>query len=80
MSALGVQIAKSLLAPRMHHENSWGDRCPENLTTLATLAHLTRVDRKLARMIAKLGECCLQMETTQDIFEELLDSIISRSA
>src|ERR1700687_5238522 len=40
------------------------------------LEHLSRVDRKLARIIAKAGLCGLQPERTQSIFEALLESII----
>ena len=40
------------------------------------LEHLSRVDRKLARIIAKSGPCGLQPERTQSIFEALLESII----
>src|SRR5271165_6875609 len=40
------------------------------------LAHLSRVDRKLARIIAKAGPCGLRPERTQSIFEALLESII----
>ena len=49
---------------------------PKKLDHTAALEHLSRVDRKLARIIAKSGECRLQMETTQSIFEALLESII----
>ncbi len=49
---------------------------PKKLDHTAALAHLSRVDRKLARIIAKAGECRLQMETTQSIFEALLESIV----
>jgi 3-methyladenine DNA glycosylase/8-oxoguanine DNA glycosylase len=40
------------------------------------LAHLSRVDRKLARIIAKSVPITLQPERTQSIFEALLESII----
>src|SRR6516162_10512371 len=40
------------------------------------IAHLSSVDRKLARIIAKAGPCTLQPETTQSIFAALLESII----
>ena len=40
------------------------------------LEHLSRVDRKLARIIAKSGPCALQPERTQSMFEALLESII----
>ena len=49
---------------------------PKKLDHTAALAHLARVDRKLARIITKAGECRLQMETTQSIFEALLESIV----
>jgi 3-methyladenine DNA glycosylase/8-oxoguanine DNA glycosylase len=49
---------------------------PKKLDHTAALTHLSRVDRKLARIIAKAGECRLQMETTQSIFEALLESIV----
>src|SRR5271157_5648623 len=42
----------------------------------AACEHLSRVDRKLARIIARSGPCHLQPETTQSIFEALLESII----
>jgi 3-methyladenine DNA glycosylase/8-oxoguanine DNA glycosylase len=49
---------------------------PKKLDHTSALEHLTRVDRKLARIITKAGECGLQMESTQSIFEALLESII----
>ncbi|MFZ0705963.1 MAG: DNA-3-methyladenine glycosylase [Candidatus Korobacteraceae bacterium] len=49
---------------------------PKKLDHTVALAHLSRVDRKLARIITKAGECRLQMETTQSIFEALLESIV----
>ena len=49
---------------------------PKRLDHTAALAHLSGVDRKLARIIVKAGECRLQMETTQSIFEALLESIV----
>src|ERR1019366_7719907 len=42
----------------------------------AALEHLSRADRRLARIIVRSGECRLQQETTQSIFEALLESII----
>jgi len=42
----------------------------------AAIGHLSKVDRKLGRIIAKFGECRLQMEHAQSIFEALLESII----
>jgi 3-methyladenine DNA glycosylase/8-oxoguanine DNA glycosylase len=49
---------------------------PKRLDHTAALEHLSRVDGKLARIIARHGECRLQQETTQNIFEALLESII----
>jgi 3-methyladenine DNA glycosylase/8-oxoguanine DNA glycosylase len=49
---------------------------PKKLDHTAAIEHLSRVDRKLARIIAKSGPCGLQPETTQNIFEALLESII----
>jgi 3-methyladenine DNA glycosylase/8-oxoguanine DNA glycosylase len=49
---------------------------PKKLDHTAACEHLTRVDRKLARIIAGYGACHLQQETTQSIFEALLESII----
>ena len=49
---------------------------PKKLDHTAAIAHLSRVDRKLARIIAKAGPCTLEPETTQNIFEALLESII----
>jgi len=40
------------------------------------IAHLSSVDRKLAKIIAKAGPCGLQPEKTQNIFESLLEAII----
>jgi len=42
----------------------------------AACDHLSRVDRKLARIITRSGLCPLRPETTQSIFEALLESII----
>ena len=42
----------------------------------AACDHLSRVDRKLARIITRSGPCPLRPETTQSIFEALLESII----
>jgi DNA-3-methyladenine glycosylase II len=42
----------------------------------AAIAHLSRVDRKLAKIIAKAGPCDLQPENTQSIFESLMEAII----
>lgn len=49
---------------------------PKKIDHTAAIEHLSRVDRKLGRIIAKSGECRLRMETTQSIFEALLESII----
>ena len=49
---------------------------PKKLDHTAAIAHLSSVDRKLARIIAKAGPCALQPENTQSIFEALLESII----
>src|SRR5208283_1222169 len=49
---------------------------PRKLDNTAACEHLSRVDRKLARIIARSGPCHLQQETTQSIFEALLESII----
>ena len=49
---------------------------PRKLDHTAACEHLSRVDRKLARIIARSGPCRLQQETTQSIFEALLESII----
>jgi 3-methyladenine DNA glycosylase/8-oxoguanine DNA glycosylase len=48
----------------------------KKLDHTAAVQHLSRVDRKLARIIAKASECRLQVEHTQSIFEALLESII----
>ncbi len=49
---------------------------PKKLDHTAACEHLSRVDRRLARIMLKSGECRLQQETTQNIFEALLESII----
>lgn len=49
---------------------------PRKLDHTAAIAHLSSVDKKLARVIAKSGPCGLQPENTQSIFEALLESII----
>ncbi len=49
---------------------------PKKLDHTAACEHLSRVDRQLARIIARWGPCSLQQETTQSIFEALLESII----
>ncbi len=48
----------------------------KKLDHTAACEHLSRVDRKLARIIARSGPCHWQPETTQSIFEALLESII----
>ena len=42
----------------------------------AAIEQLSRVDRKLARIIAKAGPCALQPEATQNLFESLTEAII----
>jgi 3-methyladenine DNA glycosylase/8-oxoguanine DNA glycosylase len=49
---------------------------PKKLDHTAAIAHLSSVDRKLAKIVAKAGPCHLQPENTQSIFEALLESII----
>ena len=49
---------------------------PKKLDHTAACEHLSRVDRQLARVIARSGPCRLQQETTQSIFAALLESII----
>jgi len=49
---------------------------PKKLDHTAACEHLSRVDRQLARIIARSGACRLQQETTQSIFAALLESII----
>ncbi len=49
---------------------------PKKLDHTAALEHLSRADRRLAKIILRAGECRLQQETTQSIFEALLESII----
>ncbi len=48
----------------------------KKLDHAAAIEHLSRVDRKLARIIAKTGDCRLQMEHGQSIFEALLEAIV----
>jgi len=38
--------------------------------------YLSRVDKQLGRIIAKSGPCLLQLETTQSIFDALLEAIV----
>ncbi|MFZ0313931.1 MAG: DNA-3-methyladenine glycosylase [Candidatus Korobacteraceae bacterium] len=49
---------------------------PKKLDHTSACEHLSRVDRHLAKIIARWGPCGLQQETTQSIFEALLESII----
>ncbi len=49
---------------------------PKKIDHTEAVAHLSRVDRKLARIIAKSVPIRLQPERTQSIFEALLESII----
>ncbi len=49
---------------------------PKKLDHSPACEHLSRADRHLAKIIAKSGPCGLQQETTQSIFEALLESII----
>ncbi len=49
---------------------------PKRLDHTAACEHLSRVDRQLARIIARSGQCRLQQETTQSIFAALLESIV----
>lgn len=48
----------------------------KRLDHTAACEHLTRVDRQLARIIAHHGPCGLQQETTQSIFDALLEAIV----
>src|SRR5580693_9084032 len=49
---------------------------PKKLDHTAACEHLSRVDRQLASVIVRSGPCRLQQETTQSIFEALMESII----
>jgi 3-methyladenine DNA glycosylase/8-oxoguanine DNA glycosylase len=49
---------------------------PRKLDHTAACEHLSRVDRQLARLIAKSGPCRLQQETTQSIFAALMEAIV----
>ncbi len=49
---------------------------PKQLDHTAACEHLSRVDRRLAKIIAKSGPCRWQPESMQNIFEALLESII----
>jgi len=48
----------------------------KKLDHTGAVAHLSRVDRKLGKIIAKAGPCGLQPETTQSLFESLMEAII----
>jgi 3-methyladenine DNA glycosylase/8-oxoguanine DNA glycosylase len=48
----------------------------KKLDHTAAIAHLSSVDKKLAKIIAKAGPCGLQPEKTQNIFESLMEAII----
>jgi 3-methyladenine DNA glycosylase/8-oxoguanine DNA glycosylase len=49
---------------------------PKKLDHTDACEHLSRVDRQLAKVIAKSGPCHMMQETTQSIFEALMESII----
>ncbi len=49
---------------------------PRKLDHTAACEHLSRVDRGLARIMARSGACGLQAETAPSIFEALMESII----
>ena len=49
---------------------------PKKLDHTAACEHLSRVDKQLARIIAKSGPCRMRKETTTSIFAALLESII----
>jgi len=49
---------------------------PKKLDHTAAIAHLASIDRKLGRIIAKVGPCGLQPEETQNLFESLMEAII----
>lgn len=49
---------------------------PKKLDHNAACEYLSRVDRKLGRIIARSGPCHWQPEATQSIFEALLESIV----
>ena len=48
----------------------------KKLDHTAAIAHLSSVDKKLAKIIAKAGPCGLQPEETQSIFESLMEAIV----
>jgi len=54
----------------------WLLTMPKKTDHTAACEHLSRVDRKLARIIVRSGPCRLQPDTAQNIFEALLESII----
>jgi len=49
---------------------------PRKLDHTAAVEHLSRVDRKMGKIIAKAGPCGLQPETTQSLFESLMEAIV----
>ncbi len=49
---------------------------PKKLDHTAAVEHLSRVDKKLAKIIAKAGPCYMQPETTPSLFESLMEAII----
>jgi len=49
---------------------------PKKLDHTAAVAHLSSVDKKLAKIIAKAGPCLLQPEETQSLFESLMEAIV----
>jgi 3-methyladenine DNA glycosylase/8-oxoguanine DNA glycosylase len=48
----------------------------KRLDHTAACEHLSRADRQLARIMAHHGPCRLQQETTQSIFDALLEAIV----
>jgi 3-methyladenine DNA glycosylase/8-oxoguanine DNA glycosylase len=48
----------------------------KKLDHTAAITHLSRVDKKLAKIIAKAGPCYLQPENTQSLFESLMEAIV----
>ena len=73
----GVLSGDSLVSARLLERPAWkaADHTL-SLIHISALEHLARADRRLARIIVRSGECRLQQETTQSIFEALLESII----
>jgi 3-methyladenine DNA glycosylase/8-oxoguanine DNA glycosylase len=49
---------------------------PKKLDHTAAIAHLSSVDKKLAKIIAKAGACTMQPENTQSLFESLMEAIV----